>query len=232
MPIVDPQIDALRAVLQPRLNAILSADVRAQLHMSSGDQAVNVTYPFDLFPPGAAGPDATVTGNTVFPALAIWRSDDEIQQETWEDDICVATVAFKYILPDSAEQSATWPILRAFVQAMRRVLQNCSHFLTNAASAYHDGRLDDLAALRAVRISQFATKIKAHYGYDGPGRQGLYPTAMGTFEMHAFERWDQAGLQPFESLEVFEHIHGDGQDGDAAPAINPLVTMRKPPSLT
>ncbi len=234
--ITDAPIDALRTVLSTRINgnAAFAADFRETMQIEDGDcLPINQTYPCDPFSVSNFA-DAVASGNSAFPILGMWRSDDDWEQLTFEDDEDRATCSFKYILPASQYADRIWPLLKALVAEIRRYLQAVDNDMAKATetSHYHAARLTDLATLRASGLTEFAVNVKAKYGYDGPNRQSLYPTATGSFVIKTVDRFDPSALANWTSLEAKLHLVGSGQDGDADPAINPLVTLRIPPSAS
>ena len=234
--ITDAPVDAMRAFLQARLNghATFPGNVRETLCIEdSACLPVNATYACDPFTVDGFA-DAVASGNSAFPILGVFRSDEKWSEWTWEQDKSRSTLNLRWILPADQNADRTWPLLREFVRLTRILIQALSpNFPVDATSEYHAGRAADRATLTAVGVFGLAEELfDATYAYDGPGNQALYPTLTLKMDFHCREQWDPSSLEDFTSFEGKYHLKGTGSDGDAAPAFNPLVTARTPISDT
>lgn len=232
--IVDAAIDALRSVIQARINGTtgFAANFRETLKIDDGDcLPINATYPCDPFTVDGV-PDAVQSGNIALPIFGLWRTDDTWEQETYEWDGDGGVARYKYILPATANADVAWPVLRAVVRQMRIYLQAIDPaYPVAATSRYHPERKADIATLRAAGISttraELAPKITASYAYAGPEKSSLYPTVTGTFSFKCREVWTP-DLYNFDQFVGNLHLVGRNQDLDAAEVRNPLVRVKAP----
>jgi hypothetical protein len=229
--LVDPCIDAFRTILQRRVNA--DADFVAAWRATTGLTdvlPVAVTIPCDPLPRDKSAWDGVFAGNAVFPMLCVWRAEDQWAEFTWDTDETTAICQMRYIMPADAATEQTWAILSRLTKQFRIHLQQAGR----ATSRYREQDTrpnspyeEDRALMIAGGVEGWAYELKARYRYDGPAGQAIYPTAAYEFTFKEHQRQDTSRLPQFTSLEARLNIKGNDQDGDAPPAINPIVTARR-----
>lgn len=231
--LTDPAVVAMGAFLQARINGhgTFAADLRETLCIEdSVCLPVNAVYPCDPFTADGFA-DAVASGNSAFPILGVWRSEEVWTEWTWEQDKSRSVLNVRWILPADPHAERTTPCLREFVRLVRIYIQALSpNFPVDATSYYHAERAADRAALKAVGVWGLAEDLfRATYAYNGPNNQAAYPTVTLQIDFHCKEQWP-ANVTAFTSFEGKYDLHGQGQEGDDAPAFNPLVTARTPVS--
>lgn len=229
----DIQIDCIRSVLQQRCNenTAFVAAFRAAIGLEE-IFPVNATFACDPSPRASSdGWDAVAAGNANYPALFVWRSDCNWEGETWDTDTNSAKCQMKYVLPADPGTEVAFALLHGVTREFRRILQEAGRRNgvyadqdTSPTSKYES----DYAKFRAAGFNTWAYQMDVRYRYEGPQGQALYPIAHVLFDFKHSTRQDTSVLPLFTSFEAGLHIVGKDQDGDAPPAINPLVSSLYP----
>jgi hypothetical protein len=216
MPVIqDPQIQALILVAVGRLNANvrLREDLRDTLGLA---QPVGIGLNFD------PGPGMLPGMNVSYPALCMWRIADEFYPETMSRRAIMATVGIKIVLPASNNTPLSSAILHRYASVLDEAFDD----------SWEDQWGGDV--LKAANLIHWELRWSARYGYEGPDAQVLYPTMTGTGKALHDRGFDPNYLPDGSSLldvvgiSLDMNLRGVGQDGDEAPAFNPLVGVVLP----